>query len=65
MPTIIFLCKSQAYMLADQVDNICGDIVADYFSTRVDLCSIEVRQSGDCCERLKSYFKKLFGESWV
>jgi len=34
MLNTIFLCKSQAFVLADQVGNICGDILAGSFSIR-------------------------------
>jgi len=43
MLNTIFLCKSQAFVLADQVGNICGDILAGSFSIRIDLYAMEER----------------------
>jgi len=37
----IFLCKSQAFVLADQEGNTCGDILAGFFSIRINLYYME------------------------
>jgi len=65
MLNTIFLCKSQDFVLADQVGSTCGDILAGSFSIRINLYSMEARYPGDWCERLKAYFNKLFGELWI